>query len=392
MRRAHRPAVCLAVAMMLAGCGGEPSPPAAPSSAMPAREPAAASAPASPTEADLVAAIRKTAGVDLGDTRYFDASVDLDGDGTAYPSNPTVPPAKPVNDLAGTEILIPGFGSYSEGKSIGGPAGPRAAVYGDPSLPVAGSVLGTAIHTRDADELRYYVLKALTDRYADNKGITVTQAEKDAYVAHVREALSEDPAVPEELGEESEQDKAARQEIAAAFIMQWKINRALWKHYGGRIIYQQGGPEPLDAYRNFLEERQAARDFEIADEKLAPGFWRYYRDDSIHSFYEPGSSDEAQAFDTAPWTTWRSRPTFGAATVEVLSCLVQQLQDALVAGMDAQRVEVRVELDPGLGLVVGVRQQALEKVERRVDVAELRVHAGHVVLRQDVVRVDGHRP
>jgi len=179
----------------------------------------------------------------------------------------------------------------------------QAGVYGDPAAPVAGRVLGTVIHTQDAEELQYVVLKELTDRYAASKGITVTKAEKEAYVAHLREALSKDPAVAAELGEESDEDQAARLEIAEAFILQWKINRALYQQYGGRIIFQQGGPEPLDAYRRFLEERQAAGDFSIEDGAMAAEFWRYYRDDSIHSFYEPGSVDEAKAFGVEPWAS-----------------------------------------------------------------------------------------
>jgi hypothetical protein len=178
-----------------------------------------------------------------------------------------------------------------------------AAVYGDPATPVAGSVLGTVIHTQDAEELRYVVLKALTDRYAASKGIEVTQAEREAYAAHVREELSKDPAVAGMLEEESSEDQAARLEIAGAFILQWKINRALYQQYGGRIGFQQGGPEPLDAYRKFLEERQAAGDFSIDDPSLAAEFWRYYRDDSIHSFFGPGSADEASAFGVEPWSS-----------------------------------------------------------------------------------------
>ncbi len=71
-------------------------------------------------------------------------------------------------------------------------AGCAHEIYGDPKLPVAGKVLGTVVHTQDAEELRYVVLRKLTDRYADEKGIAVTQAEQQAYVKHVREALDED--------------------------------------------------------------------------------------------------------------------------------------------------------------------------------------------------------
>lgn len=214
--------------------------------------------------------------------------------------------------------------------------------YGDPRAPVAGRVLGTVIHTQDAEELHYVVLGQLTDRYANDKGITVTQAEKQAYVRHVREALNEDRrrqvARRDELARklaneglsEAERTKTsaeldsvtkflaalgetgsgatedpqaaqARELVAASFIRQWKINRALYQQYGGRIIFQQGGPEPLDAYRVFLEERKAQGDFEILNQDLEAPFWRYYRTDSLHSFYRPGSREEAEAFAVPIW-------------------------------------------------------------------------------------------
>ena len=213
--------------------------------------------------------------------------------------------------------------------------------YGDPGTPVAGKVLGTVVHTRDVEELRYVVLKELTDRYAEEKGISVTPAEIEVYVRQVRESLRQDreeklarrdeltrrlaaggltDAERKALTSELESvnqflaaigdpaaatadpgETRAREQIAAAFIRQWKINRALYQQYGGRIIFQQGGPEPLDAYRKFLEERQARGDFKIVNKDFEAAFWRYYRTDSIHSFYPRRSREEAQAFAAPPW-------------------------------------------------------------------------------------------
>jgi ABC-type glycerol-3-phosphate transport system substrate-binding protein len=220
-------------------------------------------------------------------------------------------------------------------------AGCAHSTYGDPAVPVAATVLGTTVHTRDAEELRYVVLRELTGRYAQERGIAVTQAEKDAYLRSVQQGLAKDRAQKAARRDElaarlaagglsdaerlrlaaeiaslddflaalgdagtaqaDPQDEQARQQIAAAFIQQWKINRALYRQYGGRIIFQQGGPEPLDAYRRFLEEAQARGDFRIVNRELEAAFWRYYRDDSIHSFYRSGSKEEAQAFAFAPW-------------------------------------------------------------------------------------------
>jgi hypothetical protein len=222
-------------------------------------------------------------------------AAELEFDGKAYPSNPTVPPAKPAAGLDGATILIPEFESYTQGKPV--PQG----LFGDPNTPLAGEVLGTSVHTQDAEELRYVVLQKLTNRYAQQNGIEVTQAEREDYVRYLKEALKDDPNFKDAPVEDSPEDAAARLEIAGAFIKQWKINRALYQQYGGRVIYQQGGPEPLDAYRKFLEESQAKGDFRIANPALEPGFWHYYRDESIHSFYRPDSAEEQKALSTAPW-------------------------------------------------------------------------------------------
>jgi len=206
-------------------------------------------------------------------------------DGTTYPSNPTVSPAEPVASLEGTEVLIGEFGSYTEGKPL-------------ETDPVAARVLGLPVRTGDAGDLRYLVLGPLVDRYAAEQGIEVLPAETEAYVRSVQAFLEKEGIAD---AEPSAEGRAAREQIGAAFIRQWKVNRALWQQYGGRIIFQQGGPEPLDAYRQFLEESRSRGDFEILDKGLEDAFWKYYRDDSIHSFYASGSTEEAQAFATPPW-------------------------------------------------------------------------------------------
>jgi hypothetical protein len=210
-------------------------------------------------------------------------------------------------------------------------------LYGSGDDPLVAEVLGTEIHTRDADEMSYVILSKLVDRYAAEQGIGVEPAEIDAYVESVHRSMQQDrrqqqarrdelmhklssadlpaagrPSLEKELAALNElldttsdtaEDQAARREIAAAFIRQWKINRALYRQYGGRIIYQQGGPEPLDAYRRFLEQQADAGAFKIMDKAFETVFWRYYITDSLHSFYPPGSAEEARAFETPGWLT-----------------------------------------------------------------------------------------
>lgn len=209
------------------------------------------------------------------------------------------------------------------------------------AAPAPAMLLGQPAQSADGDSLRDEVLQALLDRYVQARGIQASPAEIDAYLANMRRTLQRDrdralaqrkaltrrlagtglsdgerQALSRELEDatgtvkaldealrsaDDPADAEARRYVAAAFIVHWKTQRALYRQYGGRIVYQQGGPEPLDALRRFLEQRQASGDFAIADAALAAAFWRYFRDDSLHSFYPRGSRQEAQAFAAPPW-------------------------------------------------------------------------------------------
>lgn len=77
---------------------------------------------------------------------------------------------------------------------LAGPVSAAAPVLGEASAPVAGVALGAVVRTADAEELRFYVLRALTDRYAAQKGITVSRAEIDRYERDVAAFMKADAA------------------------------------------------------------------------------------------------------------------------------------------------------------------------------------------------------
>jgi heat shock protein HslJ len=169
--------------------------------------------------------------------------------------------------------------------------------------PVAATVLGQKIYTDDAGEMQEAVLTRLFDRYATENSIEATDAEIDTYIETTRQGMRERGLTAED---ELSPDEAAefdrmRREMGRSMIERWKLNKALYEQYGGRIIFQQFGPEPLDAYRRYLEERQQAGDFTIHNEEFAKVFWDYFTNESKHSFYEPGSPEEKQAFAVPFW-------------------------------------------------------------------------------------------
>jgi hypothetical protein len=221
--------------------------------------------------------------------------------------------------------------------------------YGNAEDPLVATIMGMDIRTGDPEEMRYVILAKLTDGYAAEHGVQVSREDIDAYLAGMRrvaeeerrrhlarrEALTrqlaaeglseaEKESISSELAslnelianldesnspaeEDSEEIRQYREQVATAFIRQWKINKALYEQYGGRIIFQQGGPEPLDAYRRFLESQEKAGSFKILDETFEQKFWNYYRNDAIHSFYPKGSKAETRAFET-PWWLLEAAP------------------------------------------------------------------------------------
>ena len=210
------------------------------------------------------------------------------------------------------------------------------------ALPAA-SVLGKPIHTDNSVEMQSAILTALFDQYRAQHGIEATDGEIDAFLEHIealkRTDIAERTARLNEIADQLESttlESAAREKLesersrladflanlttdeqltteeqaqlrnmqrsfARGAIEQWKLNKALYKDFGGRIIYQQGGPEPLDAYLRFLKKRQEAGAFTIYNTKLESQFWRYFTDASIHTFMDPDSEDAARAFSIPPW-------------------------------------------------------------------------------------------
>ncbi len=167
-------------------------------------------------------------------------------------------------------------------------------------------VLGETINNQDPQEVQSLVLTRLFDDYADKHGLAATEAEVTAYLADMDRRLKEDlgddyQGLDDLSAEEAVEVRQMRSAMAASMIRQWKINRSLYKEYGGRVIFQQLGPEPLDAYREYLEARRKAGDFEILDPGAKQVFWEYFTDESRHDFYEPGSEEVAQAFALPPW-------------------------------------------------------------------------------------------
>ncbi len=91
-----------------------------------------------------------------------------------------------------------------------------------------------------------------------------------------RELELKDPAQVELL-------KDAEKRVASVWVKQWKINQALFHEFGGRIIFQQAGWEPIDAYRKLLEHYEQTSALVIRDRSLRDAVYSYFNHQFVYA-------------------------------------------------------------------------------------------------------------
>jgi hypothetical protein len=114
----------------------------------------------------------------------------------------------------------------------------------------------------------------LRQRYIDRHKITATPEEIKQFVDAMHRLSRPDEAVS---GERKKEDQGGFEAIGEQMVKGWKLDRALYRNYGGTVIFQQGNPfEPVGAYRKLLEEMEEAKVFEIYDDDNRQKFWHYF--------------------------------------------------------------------------------------------------------------------
>lgn len=70
-------------------------------------------------------------------------------------------------------------------------------------------------------------------------------------------------------------DNQPADEIAKMFIRAWKVERQLHRDFGGRVIFQQFGPEALDGRRRLFEKAEKEGDLKFTDAGVRHLFYYY---------------------------------------------------------------------------------------------------------------------
>jgi len=122
--------------------------------------------------------------------------------------------------------------------------------------------------------------------------------EKESWLQNIESILKSKKEISAQAEMNEEQARRVKLQVAQQFVRSWKINKSLFEKYGGRVIFQQAGVEPLDAYKQFLKDQEKNGAFRIIDKRYEAGFWRYFINDSMHTFYP---KDDGAKFLKTPW-------------------------------------------------------------------------------------------
>jgi len=97
--------------------------------------------------------------------------------------------------------------------------------------------------------------------------------------------------------------------LTKSLILDWKTKKELYKQYKGRVIFQQAGPEPLDAFMLFFEEQQSKGKFKFYNKDAEDLFWDYYRN-VRHTVIGKDPNEAARIINTPPGAVERTEDDY----------------------------------------------------------------------------------
>ena len=218
------------------------------------------------------------------------------------------------------------------------------AIPGEAAQPVA-VVLSQPIDAsgiKGPKELSSLVQQRLLDAYAQTHGLQPTEAElrpllrsfemagkkaeesmkrvRQQRIGEIRKKLEApglDPAEREKLTADlaswesppaSFEGKGEGDRMARLLVQNWKVQRSLYRRYGGRVLVSSFGFHvAIDAMKQFLREEEKRGSFEIPDPDLRAAFWTAVSDESWADGVASGRGAE-DVFATAPWQEEVRRP------------------------------------------------------------------------------------
>jgi len=100
-----------------------------------------------------------------------------------------------------------------------------------------------------------------TDRHRKRleKSLAIFQKSADIFNRMAKETKLEEEEFRKQFGEAALKEKLKKKQelhrsVSEQWVSSWKMNKALYEKYCGKVIFQQAGIEPIDAYRAQLKD------------------------------------------------------------------------------------------------------------------------------------------
>jgi hypothetical protein len=139
---------------------------------------------------------------------------------------------------------------------------------------------------------------------AELRGVSVPEARRkqlESQLATLRQIVDFDRQ--QELRDADPAQKKIREEtdkrVGEQWVRLWKINQALYREFGGRVVFQQGGYEPIDAYRSFLAAQEKKGAIKVNDPALQGALKSY-----LELNFTYAREEIATAYFAKPWWDW----------------------------------------------------------------------------------------
>ncbi len=129
----------------------------------------------------------------------------------------------------------------------------------------------------------------------------------DGLIAHAKQRRAASKDIPNY----AQLHARSLKRVAVHTVRQWKFNKFLYEKYGGRVIFQQAGLEPVDAYVKLIALLRADKAVEVYDQSHGDPFAQieaYVK--SPHAYIK---KEEAQRYFARPWWTVEARRAVPAA-------------------------------------------------------------------------------
>ncbi len=137
--------------------------------------------------------------------------------------------------------------------------------------------------------------------------------QKEIMMYNMREAF------PDAMREKMEQGEY---QMAESMVKSWKIKKALYEEYGGKVVAQQAGLEPLEAFQAFVKEIKENKEIIIHDPAYKSVFKSMDEYAAMkHTVLENDNPEIEDYFDDPAWMydTDNARDVFEQQKAELLA-------------------------------------------------------------------------